>query len=807
MKGLRYLPWPHSHNGVDEMSNAEMNEGGSKSIASQIVFWLSVFFVVLGMINAMPGIPGLDQLAAQIAGNENFIIRKFPFEYYYPFAFAVMMIIVALHHSMWRAWRDKSAVRRGFGLAMDVALIVMALTISITYLAEIEAVCIIDQITGDRARLLAESLRIEKENADLFGLPEPTTVDDPQCLNTTGPWLVLIIGLAIVVFLSYNVKVWGLPLVLVAILVAAYTMATVLVWYFYGTEDISKYLVTKIGGEPRMLSDGRSRVHDILVNNASGLLGRFMDIILNEIFPYLILGALFGASAGGQSLIKVAFRWTRKLAGGPAHAAIVSSAMFGTISGGPIVNVLSTGVLTIPMMIKRGFSKVFAGGMEAAASSGGSIMPPVMGVAAFILAALTGVPYNKVIIAAALPALAYFICLFLSVVFQARKQKIAAMGELTPDMHMDRQDILNLMVIFVPILIILFLLLTSKENIGCGLFGGILGAERIFTDAGQCRVQSLPWGLKLVQNAAGDAGSAGWWAVIALCFLIFLDPEMRAKPSKLLTSVSNAGVLIATLYLMFLAVSIIDFCLKFTGMPFFISLDVLQWLQSLNLGGEGSFLFQFVALVVTMLLAVLLGMGMPAVPAYINVALLMGPVLAGLGISIFAANMFIFYFAVASAITPPVALAAFAAASITKAEPMATGFAAVRVGIVMFVIPFVFALYPEILLIEAAFIDPTTSSGSNVQYLPGYTGDVAWGALAWLMARLLLALYLLASALAAFDRMTLPFWDVAVRLGLAALIMFKAPTLYGPAVVVAVIWLVLHFVRSRSAANDDTAAA
>ena len=202
----------------------------------------------------------------------------------------------------------------------------------------------------------------------------------------------LIVGLAIVIFLGYNIKVWGLPLVLVAILIAAYTICTVLVWYFHGPEDINKYLMTKLAGEPRMLADGRPRVHDILVNNSSGLLGRFMDIILNTIFPYLVLGSLFGTSAGGRSLIKLAFRWTRHLRGGPAHAAVVSSAMFGTISGGPIVNVLSTGVLTIPMMLKRGFTKVFSGGVEAAASSGGSIMPPVMGVAAFVLASLTSVP-------------------------------------------------------------------------------------------------------------------------------------------------------------------------------------------------------------------------------------------------------------------------------------------------------------------------------------------------------------------------------------------------------------------------------
>lgn len=770
------------------------------------LFWLSVFFVIMGMINAMPGIPGLDEWVKQVTGNQHFVIRKFPFEYYYPLAFALMMLIVVLKHSMWRSWQGRSQIRRGFGLFMDVALITMAFMISATYLIEIDSVCLIDQLNGDRARVLAESLQIEKDNAALFGLPEPTTVDDPKCLNTTGPWLVLIVGVAIVTFLAYNVKVWGLPLVIVAIIVAGYTIITVFVWYFFGAEDINKYLVTKIGGEPRLLSDGQPRVHDILVNNASGLLGRFMDIILNEIFPYLILGALFGASAGGRSLIKIAFRWTRNLAGGPAHAAIVSSAMFGTISGGPIVNVLSTGVLTIPMMIKRGFSKVFAGGMEAAASSGGSIMPPVMGVAAFILASLTGVPYGQVIIAALIPAIAYFLCLFLAVVFQARRQNIKPIGKLTPEMEIDRQDVLNLFMIFLPIAVILFLLLTSKENIGCGFVGGLLGAERIFLDGGGCRVQSMPWILQLVQNAAGDAGSAGWWAVILLCGALFLDPEVRAKPSKLLESLSNAGTLIATLYLMFLAVSIIDFCLKFTGMPFFISLDVLQWLQSLDLAADGSTMFQLLALFVTMLLAVLLGMGMPAVPAYINVALLMGPMLAGLGISIFAAHMFIFYFAVASAITPPVALAAFAAASITKAEPMATGFAAVRIGIVMFVIPFVFALYPEILLIEAAVIDPTNSDGAAVNYLAGYTGQVDWGALSYLLLRLLVALYLLASALARFDRSALPGWDVALRLGLAAAIMVYSPVISAVALVVALAWVVLHYVRFRRIEADEAAA-
>ncbi len=780
------------------MSNDSAPPPTPDDAGQKLVYWLALILVIVGLLNAMPGIPGMDDAFEGFLGFKNFTIRKYPYEYFYPIAFAVMMIIVALKHSLWREFASSTPLRRRLGLALDVSLLIAALAISLTYMVEIEAVCLVDQVTGERAALIAKSLAEEIAFAEDFGLPVPDSVEDPQCINTTGGWLVAIIGLSVLVFLAYNVKVWGLPLVLVAIAVAAYTVITVLVWYFHGPDDINKYLMTKLGGEPRLLADGRPRLHDALVNNSSGLLGRFMDIILNTVFPYIVLGGLFGASAGGRSLIKLAFLWTRKLRGGPAHAAIVSSAMFGTISGGPVVNVLSTGVLTIPMMIKRGFSKVFAGGMESAASSGGSIMPPVMGVAAFVLAALTAVPYREVIIAAAIPAVAYFFCLFLSAVFQSRKQGIEAIGEVTEDMILSRADKLNLVMIFGPILLILFLLLTPKEAIGCGLFGSLFGVQTTVTD-GICRATDLPWFFELMQNSAGDAGSAGWWAVFLLCFLLFLDKGMRQQPKRLLDALSGSGVLISTLYLMFLAVSIIDFCLNLTGLSDFIALDVLGWLRSLDLGGSGSGLFQFVALLTTMALAVLLGMGMPAVPAYINVALLMGPVLAGLGLSIFTAHMFIFYFAVASAITPPVAIAAFTAATITKAEPMSTAFSAVRSGIVMFVIPFVFALYPEILLIEAAVRDPT-SLPSAAQYLPGYDGQIHLMPLLWLLLRLAVALYLLASALAAFDRKSLSAFEILLRLALAALIMFKAPQFHTPALLAAIVWLGLHVSRNRTPA-------
>ncbi len=760
---------------------------------------MGLVLVAIGLFNTIPSIPGLDEWVTQVTGNQNFVIRKFPYEYLYPLAFVLMMGIVVTKHSFYQKDREKGPGRRAFAVFMDVALIVMAVAVSLTYVIEIDSICLIDQFTGERAELITRALQEEKEFAELYGLPEPTSVDDPACIATTGSWIFAIVGAGIAVFLAYNVRVWGFPLVAVAILIAAYTLATVAVWYFYGSEDINKYLITKLGGEPRSLMDGRPNVEDVLTNTSQGLLGRFMGILLSSVFPYIVLGSLFGISAGGQSLIKVAFLWTRKLRGGPAHAAIVSSALFGTISGGPVTNVLSTGVLTIPMMLKRGFNRTFAGGVEAAASSGGQIMPPVMGVAAFVLAAMTVTPYREVIIAAIIPAAAYFGVLFLTVVFQARKQGIEAVGEKTPDMVLNRQDYLNLVMIFAPILMILFLLVTPKEAIGCGPFASLLGIETIVS-GDSCRAPDLPFLFKAVQNSAGDAGSAGWWAVLLLIGLFFLDPKFRERPTQIFGALSDAGILISTLYLMFLSVSVIDFCLNFTGLSGFIARDVMSVLRLFGSELQDGGLFLFAALFVTMLLAILLGMGMPTVPAYVNVALLMGPLVIGLGIATFTAHMFIFFFAVASAITPPVAVAAFAAATITHADPMKTGFRAVGAGIVMFIIPFIFAFYPELLLIDAAKMDPFASSGSNV-FLDGYGPGIDWPSLGLVLLRLVIALYLIASALTGFDARRLPRWEVLARLVLAVGVLLRAPEVHWIAVALAIGLVVFHTMTARRLAN------
>lgn len=755
-------------------------------IGRRIAVFLALILVFFGMLNTMPEIAGLQDWARDITGKPFFRVSNFPPEYFYPPVFLLMMTIVALDASVYRAWRKDKPHLAWLGLLLDAGLLLAAFLAAFGFMVEIDSICLIDQITGERARLIQDAA--ERSAGVIPGMSFEAEV--PACQARFGVWIIPLLFTIIMLFFLYNIRVWGLPLVAVASLVVLYTVGTAMIWVFDLSDN--NFLLTKLGadgGDP--LAAAIQKATNVFVT-PDGFMGRFMDIIVNQVFPYVVLGALFGTSAGGTSLIKLAVRVTRNLRGGPAHAAIVSSAMFGTITGGPVTNVLSTGRLTIPMMRRNGFSKEFAGGVEAAASSGGQIMPPVMGVAAFVLVALTAVPYTKVITAAFLPAMFFFFSIFLAVMFQARREKVEAMREVPEDLIMERQDWLNLIIIIVPILTILFLLLGNKDDIG----GGVLAMV-------------LPDGvIRTITNATGDAVSAGWWAVAILIPLLLLDPETRAKPSKILASLADGGVLISRLFLLLFAVSIISAFLNESGLTGELTRAVTSWLEQAQVIRIFGFDLQIVggvylmlALTCAMFCAILLGMGMPTVPAYVNVALLLGPLLANLGVSFFTAHMFVFYFAVASAITPPVAVAAFAAASITGAEPMRTGVAAVRVGIVMFTIPFIFAWYPELLLIPEA-VTITDDSGART-LIAGYSGEVDMAALAWLSARLVLALYLVASALARFDRGPIPSWEVAGRLGLAVLILWKTALVMWFGIIAGLGIIALHIVLSR---RQDAAA-
>ena len=251
------------------------------------------------------------------------------------------------------------------------------------------------------------------------------------------------------------------------------------------------------------------RVMSHLYLGGSGIFGTPLGVTATFVILIVLFGAVLENSGAGKVLMDIANALTGKSRGGPAKAAVVGSSLMGMISGTAVANVLTTGTISIPLMKRTGYRPETAGAIEAVASTGGQLMPPVMGVAAFILSAMTVVPYREVIIAAALPAIAYFGCLFLSVVFQSRKQNITPVGKITEEMILTGEDYKNLIMIFAPILLILFMLITPKEAVGCGVLGSLFGVNQVIEN-GVCRAYELPWLFQLFQNSAGDAGSAGW---------------------------------------------------------------------------------------------------------------------------------------------------------------------------------------------------------------------------------------------------------------------------------------------------------
>lgn len=217
-------------------------------------------------------------------------------------------------------------------------------------------------------------------------------------------------------------RFFGLPMVLVYLFAIVYVLA-------------SDYLPGIFRGS----SEHWTRVAENLWFSSDGAFGRPVEVVSRVVLIYILVGAVLQASGAGKVLLKFAYAATGKFAGGPAHASIVGSAMFGTMSGAAVANVVSTGVFTIPIIKRAGFRPVFAGAVEAAASTGGQIMPPVMGVVAFLMADVTGIPYLKIILAAAIPALLFYISLFIVVLIEARKEgmTVTPTGEIEP---LTRQD-------------------------------------------------------------------------------------------------------------------------------------------------------------------------------------------------------------------------------------------------------------------------------------------------------------------------------------------------------------------------------
>ena len=444
-------------------------------------------------------------------------------------------------------------------------------------------------------------------------------------------------------------------------------------------------------------------------NTNKGVFGSITNIVLSTVFIFIIFGALLEGTGAGDTLLKFAFLATRRTRGGPAHAAILASSFFGTMSGSTVANIVGTGTFTIPMIKKRGFSPTFAAGIEATASSGGQIMPPIMGAAALVMADLTGVGYLNIIVVALFPALFYYFSLFCAVTVEARRQGIEVQP-LKMDDKITRVDMINSILFVGPIVTVIISLLAGLST-----------------------------------------SRAGFYAVVVLLALSVINPEVRRDPIRVWRSFISGSKSGATLLIAIAAIGILVGSLDTTG----LGLKLANVIASVR--GESL----FSALLVTMIGALILGMGMPTLPAYLIIILVMGPAIQALGISMLTAHMFVFYYGVASSLTPPVAIAAYAAAPIAGSNPLMTAFMSFRLGMAKFIIPFIFAFYPTILIVE----------------------EFQLGVFLWIVARTLFCIWLFSSALSAYDRGKLNWAEIIMRFGAAFAVLFLDPLIYGPAIV------------------------
>lgn len=459
-------------------------------------------------------------------------------------------------------------------------------------------------------------------------------------------------------------------------------------------------------------------------NTNKGVFGSITNIVLSTVFIFIIFGVLLEGTGAGDTLLKFAFIATGRTRGGPAHAAILASSLFGTMSGSTVANIVGTGTFTIPMIKKRGFSPTFAAGIEATASSGGQIMPPIMGAAALVMADLTGAGYLTVIVAALVPALFYYFSLFCAVTVEARRQGIQVKALQVEDK------------------------ITGVDWINSALFLG-----PILTVIG-----SLLLGL--------STSAAGFYAVIVLVALSVINPEVRADPARLWRSFIKGSESGATLLLAIAAIGILVGSLDSTG----LGLKLANVIASIR--GESL----FSALAVAMIGALVLGMGMPTLPAYLIIILVMGPAIQALGVSMLTAHMFVFYYGVASSLTPPVAIAAYAAAPIAGSNPLMTALMSFRLGMAKFIIPFIFAFYPAVLIVE----------------------DFQAITFVWIVLRTMFCIWLFSSALSAFDRRRLTMLEVAMRFVAAFALLAYSPTIHLPALAVGIVLIAWDRFKNKS---------
>lgn len=383
-----------------------------------------------------------------------------------------------------------------------------------------------------------------------------------------------------------------------------------------------------------------------------GLYSSAIGASVTFIFLFILFGAFLSRSGMGQLFNDLALALAGHKQGGPAKVAVISSGFMGSINGAAVANVVGTGAFTIPLMKKIGYDKNFAGAVEASASVGGQILPPIMGAAAFIMAETTGVKYSTIALAALLPALLYYLGVIAQVHFRAGKQNLTGIPK--ADLPRIKEVLKARGHMLLPIVALVVLL---AENVPVGYAAAYTIGITVVVSWLR---KETRMGIKEILFALED-GAKQSLSVMAACVVV--------------------GVVIGV-------VNLTSFGSVMTS--------------SIVTLGAGSL---FLTLVLTMLASMILGMGLPSIPAYIITATMAAPALAGFGVPVLVAHMFVFYFGIFANITPPVALASFAGAGIAGGDPMKTGWQSVKLALAGFIVPFMFVYNPNMMMIDVTGAD------------------------------------------------------------------------------------------------------
>ena len=376
--------------------------------------------------------------------------------------------------------------------------------------------------------------------------------------------------------------------------------------------------------------------------STEGIYGLPIGVSATFVILFIIFGAILQETGAGRFFIDLAFALFGRVRGGPAKVAVVGSTLFGTISGSATANVVGTGTFTIPMMKRLGYQPTFAAAVEAVASTGGQFMPPIMGAAVFVMIEMIRVTYREIIVMALLPAILFYVAVFIAVDLEAVRLGLRGMDR--SELPKATRLLAEGWPFLAPPVILVFMLMY------------------------------MYW----------SPTKAGFWAIVSTVAVSSLKASSRLTPRQILGALRAGTMATLQVALACACAGVVVSVFTLTGLGAKVSFALLELANEALLP----------MLVIGMVTSILLGMGMPTTPAYIILAVLIAPSLVKAGVPQISAHLFVFYSGIISAITPPVALAAYAGAAIAKAPPLRTGFLAMRIGLAAFIVPFMFVYSP-----------------------------------------------------------------------------------------------------------------